>query len=94
MSYFPGSTLKKVYLCKQKTTKKKRKKEALFKHLYNAETNINTDEHKGVSNLLSSRLCGDTLELLPCSGSAEFDFHASRAHEMALTQNLSKIQYI
>lgn len=93
MSYFPGSTLKKVYLCKQKTTKK-RKGQVHFKHLYNAETNINTDEHKGVSNLLSSRLCGDTLELLPCSGSAEFDFHASRAHEMALTQNLSKTQYI
>lgn len=40
MSYFPGSTLKKVYLCKQKNTEKERKGQVHFKHLYNAETNI------------------------------------------------------
>lgn len=44
-----------------------------------------------MSHSLSSGLCDDTLQLLICSRSGEFDFNSSRTQEVTFTQNLNKI---
>lgn len=63
--------------------------------MFTAETPVlNSTEQKGVSHLLSSRLCDDTLEFLLRSHSAEFDFYSSWTQEMAFTQNLNNVEYI